>query len=193
MPETTIMTEADIGRAILRIAHEILERNGHCPDLTFAGIRTRGVPLARRLASAICEIAEINVSVLAIDTARYRDDRNGNQYAEREQAIQPAFSVLGRRVVLVDDVLHTGRTVRAALNALADAGRAESIHLAVLVDRGHRELPIRANFVGKNIPTSNEGDSIAVYLTETDEHDKVVLVSRSPRSRSLAPTQSTAH
>jgi pyrimidine operon attenuation protein/uracil phosphoribosyltransferase len=166
MSEITVMSEADIRRAVVRIAHEIVEHNQGAAGLVFVGMRTRGVPLARRIARAIREFEGEEVAVGSLDVGLYRDD-----LTERGPSvnIQPSDlpEVAGKRVVLVDDVLYTGRTVRAALDALIDYGRPRRIQLAVLVDRGHRELPIRADFVGKNIPTSRS-DDVQVRLRETD-------------------------
>jgi pyrimidine operon attenuation protein/uracil phosphoribosyltransferase len=166
-----IMSADDIRRAITRIAHEIVEHNRGAQDLILIGMRTRGVPLAQRLAGAIASFEGVDVPVGSLDVGLYRDD-----LTERGPSvnIQPSElpEVAGKRVVLVDDVLYTGRTVRAALDALIDYGRPGRIQLAVLVDRGHRELPIRADFVGKNIPTSR-ADDVQVRLAETDGEEYV--------------------
>jgi pyrimidine operon attenuation protein/uracil phosphoribosyltransferase len=171
MRETAIMSADDIRRAIMRIAHEIVEHNRGAQDLIIIGMRTRGVPLAQRLARAIAGFEGVDVPVGSLDVGLYRDD-----LTERGPSvnIQPSElpEVAGKRVVLVDDVLYTGRTVRAALDALIDYGRPGRIQLAVLVDRGHRELPIRADFVGKNIPTSR-ADDVQVRLDETDGEEYV--------------------
>lgn len=171
MPDTYAMSRDDIRRAITRIAHEIVEHNRGTHDLVFVGMRTRGVPLARRLAVAIAEFEGEEVPVGSLDVGLYRDDL-GSRGAEVN--IQPSDlpEVAGKRVVLVDDVLYTGRTVRAALDALIDYGRPRRIQLAVLIDRGHRELPIRADFVGKNIPTA-PGDDVRVRLYESDGEEYV--------------------
>jgi pyrimidine operon attenuation protein/uracil phosphoribosyltransferase len=165
------MSADDIRRAITRIAHEIVEHNRGAQDLILIGMRTRGVPLAHRIARAIAGFEGVDVPVGSLDVGLYRDD-----LTERGPSvnIQPSElpEVAGRRVVLVDDVLYTGRTVRAALDALIDYGRPGRIQLAVLVDRGHRELPIRADYVGKNIPTSR-GDDVQVRLDETDGEEYV--------------------
>jgi pyrimidine operon attenuation protein/uracil phosphoribosyltransferase len=165
------MSAADIRRAVTRIAHEIVEHNRGTQDLVFVGMLTRGVPLAQRIARAIREFEGEEPPVGTLDIGLYRDD-----LTERGPAvnIQPSDlpEVAGRRVVLVDDVLYTGRTVRAALDALIDYGRPSRIQLAVLVDRGHRELPIRADYVGKNIPTSH-ADDVQVRLEECDGEDSV--------------------
>jgi pyrimidine operon attenuation protein/uracil phosphoribosyltransferase len=176
-----IVLDADrIGRSLTRIAHEILERNaahGGIDELALVGIRTRGVPLARRLAKAIHEINHQDVPTGALDITLYRDDLMrtavGAQPVIRKTEIP--FSIDDRRILLVDDVLYTGRTIRAALDALIDFGRPKGIQLIVLVDRGHRELPIKADYVGKNLPTNPE-ESVQVRLQETDGNDEVVLL-----------------
>jgi pyrimidine operon attenuation protein / uracil phosphoribosyltransferase len=171
MRASTVMSDADIRRAIVRIAHEIVEHNRGTAGLVFVGMRTRGVPLAQRIARAIREFEGDDVPVGTLDIGLYRDD-----LTERGPTvnIQPSDlpETAGKRVVLIDDVLYTGRTVRAALDALIDYGRPGRIQLAVLVDRGHRELPIRADFVGKNIPTSRS-DDVQVRLEETDGEEYV--------------------
>jgi pyrimidine operon attenuation protein / uracil phosphoribosyltransferase len=165
-----------MSRALMRIAHEILERNRGVDELALVGIRTRGVPLARRLARAVKEICGVEVPTGALDITLYRDDlmRNavGPQPVVRRTEI--GFSIDDRKILLVDDVLYTGRTIRAALDALIDFGRPRAIQLVVLVDRGHRELPIRADYVGKNLPTSLR-QSVQVRLQETDGVDEVVI------------------
>lgn len=171
MPHSNVMSDADIRRAITRIGHEIVEHNRGTQDLVFVGMLTRGVPLAHRIARAIEEFEGVKMPVGTLDVGLYRDD-----LTERgpSLSIQPSAlpDIAGKRVVLVDDVLYTGRTVRAALDALIDYGRPERILFAVLVDRGHRELPIRADFVGKNIPTS-QNDDVQVHLMEIDGEDYV--------------------
>ena len=164
-----LMDESAVNRALTRIAHEILERNGGCENLCLVGVRRRGEPLARRIAERIAAIENRNVPVGVLDITLYRDDlsmavENG---MPRLNETQVAFPVAGRRVVLVDDVLYTGRTARAAIEALFQMGRPAQIQLAILVDRGHRELPIRADFVGKNVPTSRN-ELIAVKVPEFD-------------------------
>ncbi len=169
--DSQIMSAEDIRRAITRIAHEIVEHNRGVASLVFVGMRTRGVPLAKRIAGAIASFEGEDVPVGSLDIGLYRDD-----LPERgpSVSIQPSDlpEIGGKRVVIIDDVLYTGRSVRAALDALIDYGRPERIQLAVLVDRGHRELPIRADFVGKNIPTSR-ADDVQVHLAETDGEDWV--------------------
>ena len=163
-----IVIDADrIGRTLARIAHEILERNRGIEDLALVGIRRRGVPLARRLASTIKEINGHAVPTGALDITLYRDDLRLHATRALGKTEIPGDGIDGRRVILVDDVLFSGRTVRAALDALNDVGRPSSVQLAVLVDRGHRELPIRADYVGKNIPTA-PAESVRVSLAETD-------------------------
>jgi pyrimidine operon attenuation protein / uracil phosphoribosyltransferase len=172
-----VVMDADrIGRTLARIAHEIVERNKGVDDLALVGVRTRGVPLARRLARSLREITGTEVPTGALDITLYRDDLMrhavGPQPLVRRTEIQ--FSIDNRKILLVDDVLYTGRTTRAALDALIDFGRPKAIQLIVLVDRGHRELPIKADYVGKNLPTSLE-ESVQVRLQEIDGQDEVVV------------------
>jgi pyrimidine operon attenuation protein / uracil phosphoribosyltransferase len=172
-----VVMDADrISRTLARIAHEIVERNKGVEDLALVGVRTRGVPLARRLARSLKEITGHDVPTGALDITLYRDDLMrhavGPQPTVRRTEIQ--FSIDNRKILLVDDVLYTGRTTRAALDALIDYGRPKGIQLIVLVDRGHRELPIKADYVGKNLPTSPE-ESVQVRLLEIDGQDEVVL------------------
>lgn len=169
-----IMDEEAMRRAITRIAHEILEKNKGIEGLVLVGIRRRGVPLAERLARQIEAIEGRRVPVGSLDITLYRDDltlRSDHPVVHRTEV---PFAVQGKKVVLVDDVLYTGRTVRAALDAIMDLGRPALIQLAVLVDRGHRELPIRADYVGKNVPTSRR-EIIHVKLKETDDEDAVTI------------------
>jgi pyrimidine operon attenuation protein/uracil phosphoribosyltransferase len=172
-----VVMDADrIGRTLTRIAHEIVERNRGVEDLALVGVRTRGVPLARRIARSLREIVGAEVPTGALDITLYRDDLMrqsvGPQPLVRRTEIP--FSIDNRVILLVDDVLYTGRTTRAALDALIDFGRPKGIQLIVLVDRGHRELPIKADYVGKNLPTSLD-ESVQVYLQESDGCDEVVL------------------
>jgi pyrimidine operon attenuation protein/uracil phosphoribosyltransferase len=172
-----VVMDADrIGRTLTRIAHEIVERNRGVEDLALVGIRTRGDHLARRLARGLREITAHDIPTGALDITLYRDDLMrhavGPQPLVRKTEIP--FSIDGRKILLVDDVLYTGRTTRAALDALIDFGRPRNIQLIVLVDRGHRELPIKADYVGKNLPTAPE-QSVQVYLQESDGRDEVVL------------------
>ncbi|MSQ13476.1 MAG: bifunctional pyr operon transcriptional regulator/uracil phosphoribosyltransferase PyrR [Dehalococcoidia bacterium] len=177
MPVTTekpIMNAQDIRRALVRIAHEVLEHNRGAKDIVLAGIATRGVPLARRLAEHLREFEGVSVPTVTLDISLYRDDIRIRTHASSVASDVPV-DVEGRRVVLVDDVLFTGRSIRAAMDAVMDLGRPQSIQLAVLVDRGHRELPIRADYVGKNVPTSLD-EAVQVRLIETDSADEVVIV-----------------
>ena len=171
-----LMDRERIGRSLTRIAHEIVERNRGVGDLALVGVRTRGVPIARRLAASLRDITGIDVPTGALDITLYRDDLMktavGPQPIVRRTEIP--FSIDGRHIVLVDDVLYTGRTIRAALDALIDFGRPSTIQLVVLVDRGHRELPIKADYVGKNVPTSRR-ETIHVRLVEIDGADEVTL------------------
>ena len=179
MSERTILTADGIRRALTRIAHEILERNSGAEGVVLVGMHTRGVPLARRLSRWIEEFEGEDVAVGALDIGLYRDDTSGGVRPLMRPTEIP-IDIQDQCVVLVDDVLYTGRTIRAAMDALNDLGRPSAIQLAVLVDRGHRELPIRADHVGKNIPTSND-EEVAVRLTEIDGVDEVVLVSKGER------------
>jgi pyrimidine operon attenuation protein/uracil phosphoribosyltransferase len=169
-----LMDEADIRRALTRIAHEILERTKGAEDLVLVGIADRGDDIARRLASEIRRIKGTEVPVGELDITFYRDDIGLRAEAPEVHETRIPFPVDGRTVVLSDDVLFTGRTIRAALDALIDFGRPRAIQLAVLVDRGHRELPIRADFIGKNVPTRT-GDQVRVALTEVDGEDAVLV------------------
>lgn len=173
---STVMETDRIGRTVARIAHEVVERNRNIDEIGLIGIRRRGVPLAKRLAHVLNEITGCRVPTGALDITLYRDDlmrfQVGPQPVLRRTEIP--FSIDDRRILLVDDVLYTGRTIRAALDALIDFGRPLSIQLVVLVDRGHRELPIKADYVGKNLPTA-PGQSVQVRLEELDGVDEVVL------------------
>jgi len=169
-----IMDSEGIRRALTRVAHEIVERNKGVSDLVLVGIRNRGVPLARRLAAFIGSIEERQIPVGVLDITLYRDDLKARADQPIVQKTEVPFDITGKRVVLVDDVLFTGRTVRAAMDALIDLGRPKTIQLVVLVDRGHRELPIKADYVGKNVPTSRR-ENVSVRLMETDEIDEVVI------------------
>jgi pyrimidine operon attenuation protein/uracil phosphoribosyltransferase len=174
MGESRIMDEAEIGRAVTRIAHEILERNKGPGGVVLVGIAARGDDLARRLAGEIGRIEGDAAPVGALDITFYRDDIGMRSEAPEVHETRIGFDVTGRTVVLVDDVLFTGRTIRAAMDALVDFGRPRAIQLAVLVDRGHRELPIRADFVGKNVPTRKDED-VVVALREVDGEDAVLV------------------
>lgn len=179
--EHAIMDETAMRRALTRIAHEILEKNKGVENCMLVGIRTRGIYLAQRIAERIQEIEGIPVPVAEIDVTPYRDDRGGKR---EETRLSPGFAlpVQDRKLILFDDVLYTGRTVRAAMDALMDQGRPQSIQLAVLIDRGHRELPIRPDYVGKNVPTSKL-EAIEVQIAEVDGVDKVIILqTRRPQS-----------
>ena len=171
-----VMDAERISRALTRIAHEILEHNRGLSDVALVGVRSRGVPIAQRIADDLKKITGEEVAVGALDITLYRDDLMGASVgiAPMVRKTEIPFSIDGRTIVLVDDVLYTGRTIRAALDALIDFGRPRAIQLIVMVDRGHRELPIKADYVGKNLPTSPE-QSVQVRLTETDNVDEVVL------------------
>jgi pyrimidine operon attenuation protein/uracil phosphoribosyltransferase len=169
-----LMDEEDVRRALTRIAHEILERNKGAEDLVLVGIAARGDDIARRLAGEIRRIEGTDVPVGGLDITFYRDDIGLRAEAPEVHETRIPFRVDDRTVVLADDVLFTGRTIRAALDALIDFGRPRAIQLAVLVDRGHRELPIRADFIGKNVPTRT-GDQVRVALTEVDGEDAVLV------------------
>ncbi len=178
MTNKIVMTQEDIRRSLARIAHEIIERNRTTEHLVLVGMRTRGVPLARRLAANIEDLEGLKIPVGALDISLYRDDLSSLNLQPAVQHTDIPVSIDGKSVVLVDDVLYTGRSTRAAMDALIDLGRPQSIQLAVLVDRGHRELPIRPDYVGKNIPSSRH-EEIQVQLEETDGIDGVVIVKNS--------------
>jgi pyrimidine operon attenuation protein/uracil phosphoribosyltransferase len=175
--EKEVVDAMAMQRALTRIAYEIIERNKGIQNIVLIGIKTRGIFIAERIAERLSKLEQVNVPVGAIDISLYRDDqrRRGEEIEVGTSAID--FPIEGKHVILVDDVLFTGRTVRAALDALMDLGRPEKISLAVLVDRGHRELPIRADFVGKNIPTARD-EAIRVYMKEKDKDDKIVIVKK---------------
>ncbi|MEK4127111.1 bifunctional pyr operon transcriptional regulator/uracil phosphoribosyltransferase PyrR [Anoxybacillus sp. FSL W8-0382] len=176
MQKAIVLDEQAIRRALTRIAHEIIERNKGIDDCVLIGVKTRGIYLAKRLAERIEQIEGTSIPVGELDITLYRDDLTVKT-DDREPLVKGTdvpFSVTNRKVVLVDDVLFTGRTVRAAMDAVMDLGRPAQIQLAVLVDRGHRELPIRADFVGKNIPTSSS-EMIVVELKEVDDIDQVSI------------------
>jgi len=169
-----LLTEDEIRRALTRIAHEILERNGGTDSLSLVGIKNRGDLLAARVRGSIAEIEGETIPLGSLDITLYRDDLTRIGYAPEIHRTDLPFNVDDRVIVLVDDVLFTGRTIRAAMDALVDYGRPKAIQLAVLIDRGHRELPIRADFVGKNVPTSL-GEDVRVRLREVDGEDVAVL------------------
>ncbi|MCU0666312.1 MAG: bifunctional pyr operon transcriptional regulator/uracil phosphoribosyltransferase PyrR [Candidatus Omnitrophica bacterium] len=172
-----IMDQEGISRSLVRIAHEILEKNKGIEDLCLVGIRSRGAFLAHRLAEQINKIEGKKISVGILDITLYRDDLTLISHQPVVHKTEIDFDITGKQVVLVDDVLYTGRTIRAALDALIDLGRPGTIQLAVLIDRGHRELPIRADFVGKNIPTS-QNQSVEVRLMESDGCDEILIVKK---------------
>jgi pyrimidine operon attenuation protein / uracil phosphoribosyltransferase len=170
-----ILDKAGIDRALTRIAHEILEKNKGAKDLILVGIQRGGVHLAKRLAARIKEIEGVEPSVGSLDITMYRDDLTTRKSQPVPQATDIAFDIQDKMMVLVDDVLFTGRTIRAALNSVMDYGRPRRIQLAVLVDRGHRELPIRADYVGKNLPTSAK-EKVEVMLAEDGVEEKVIIL-----------------
>jgi pyrimidine operon attenuation protein / uracil phosphoribosyltransferase len=181
-----VVMDADrMSRALTRIAHEIVERNRGLDRLALVGVRTRGVPIATRLAARLREITGQDVPVGALDITLYRDDLMLNPVGPQPlvRSTDITFSIDNRVIVLVDDVLYTGRTVRAALDELIDFGRPKAIQLVVIVDRGHRELPIKADYVGKNLPTSHT-ESVAVRLQETDGCDEVIIEKASEEAES---------
>ena len=169
-----VLDETALDRALTRIAHEIVEQAGGVEDVALVGIKTRGVTLAARIATKIAAIEGRSPSVGALDITLYRDDLRLKAEQPRVRGTEIPFPIKGRTVVLVDDVLFTGRTIRAAMDALMDLGRPHIIRLAVLVDRGHRELPIRPDYIGKNLPTSRR-ETVAVMLREHDGVDRVVI------------------
>ncbi len=174
MPNKVLLTSEDVGRALARIAHEIVERNKGAEGVVLVGLRTRGVPLAQRIAGIIEGFEGVPISVGALDIGLYRDDISPPQLKSAAQHTDIPTTITGKKVILVDDVLYTGRSIRAAMDALIDLGRPKFIQLAVLIDRGHRELPIRADYVGKNIPSSRD-EEIKVQLEETDGIDRVTI------------------
>ncbi len=176
MTEKIIMTPEDIRRSLTRIAHEIIERNRTTEHLVLIGMHTRGVPLAKRLATNMEDLEGLKIPVGALDINLYRDDLYALNPQPTVQRTEIPVNIDGKSVVLVDDVLYTGRSTRAAMDALIDLGRPRSIQLAVLIDRGHRELPIRADYVGKNMPSSRH-EEIQVQLVETDSVDRVAIIS----------------
>ena len=177
--ERVVLDERDISRALTRISHEILERNQGAADLVLLGIPSRGVPLARRIAERIAAVEGYDVPVGSLDVTMYRDDLRMKPARALLPTEIPPGGIDGRTVVLVDDVLFSGRTIRAALDALNDIGRPRAVQLAVLVDRGHRELPIRADFVGKNLPTSLV-ERVRVTLAGIDDTDAVIIMGTAP-------------
>jgi len=186
--KTQILDGPGISRALTRIAHEVLERNKGTDGVVLVGLRSRGIELARRLSRKIKEIEGVEVPVGALDVTLYRDDlgKVGVQPVVRKTEIP--FTVDQKKVVLVDDVLYTGRTIRAAMDSLMDLGRPRLIQLAVLVDRGHRELPVRADYVGKNVPTSQQ-EQVQVLLEEEDGVDRVVILEPEPSAAARRPAE----
>ena len=181
IPRTRVMDRDDLQRAVWRMAHEIIERNHGLDQVVLIGLQTGGIPIAARLAEALHAIEGVRLEVGALDVAFYRDDI-GLRPVLPEAVTDIAFELDGRVVVLADDVLFTGRTIRAALNALNDYGRPRAVQLAVMIDRGHRELPIRPDYVGKNLPTARS-ERIQVELAEHDGADRILLVG-APEERS---------
>ncbi len=173
--KTVVMGESEIKRTLVRIAHEIVEKNKGVNNLALIGIRTRGVFLAKRLAQEISKIEKKEIPVGTLDITLYRDDLSLVARQPLVLKTEIPFDVSQKKIVLVDDVLYTGRTIRAAMDAIVDLGRPQVIQLAVLIDRGHRELPIRADYIGKNIPTSKK-EIVKVKLKEIDREEKVVIV-----------------
>lgn len=172
--KTVLMDEQGMFRALVRISHEIVEKNKGVENIVLVGIRSRGVPLAERVADAIENIEGTRPPVGVLDITLYRDDLSTLSYQPIVRPTEMPVDIDQKIIVLVDDVLYTGRTIRAALDAVMDMGRPKAIQLAVLVDRGHRELPIRADYVGKNVPTSSK-ESVGVMVAEVDNEDKVVI------------------
>ncbi|MFC2004106.1 bifunctional pyr operon transcriptional regulator/uracil phosphoribosyltransferase PyrR [Chloroflexota bacterium] len=188
MTKKIIMTAEDIRRSLARVAHEIIEQNKTTKHLVLVGMRTRGVPLARRLAANMEDFEGLTIPVGALDFSLYRDDLSSLNKQPTVQRTDIPVNIDGKSVVLVDDVLYTGRSTRAAMDALIDRGRPQSIQLAVLVDRGHRELPIRADYVGKNMPSSRH-EEIQVQLVETDDVDEVIIVKNNQDAAAQGQTE----
>ena len=181
-----ILNEKKINRALTRIAHEILEQNPDAKSLVIIGIITRGAHLAKRIAAIIGDLEGVEVPVGLMDIGLYRDDVHSKLDQPVVERTEILFDVVNRHVILVDDVLFTGRTVRAALDQIVDFGRPKTIQLAVLIDRGHRELPIKADYVGVNIPTAKE-DQVILHLVEKDEIDEVLIEKGQKTGRAKAP------
>jgi pyrimidine operon attenuation protein/uracil phosphoribosyltransferase len=190
-PGKLVLQAEDLSRVIDRIAHQILEKTRGGQDLVLLGIQTRGEPLAARLAARIAAFADVEVGLGSLDITLYRDDLRTHAVRPLGRTVEPAGGIDGRLVVLVDDVLYSGRTVRAALDAINDLGRPRAVQLAVLIDRGHRELPIRADYVGKNLPTS-VAEQVRVSLVETDGVDLVTIAGESAASAAGEPPAATA-
>ena len=177
MSEKPLMTSEEIARALVRIAHEVVEKNRGAEDIVLVGVRTRGVPLAQRLAATIRDFEGVFVPVGALDIGLHRDDISFLESKPMVQSTDIPSDITDKQVVLVDDVLYTGRSIRAAMDTLIDLGRPKTIQLAVLIDRGHRELPIRADYVGRNIPSSRD-EKIQVQVEEIDGVDRVTIKER---------------
>lgn len=169
-----VLDGSAMNRTLTRIAHEIIEKNENCDNLAFIGIKTRGIPMAQRLSAKVCTITNKTIETGVLDILPFRDDINSNDMDELKNASKIDFDVTGKNIVLTDDVIHTGRTIRAALDAVMSLGRPSTIQLAVMVDRGHRELPIRADYVGKNIPAS-KNEIISVNFIEVDGKDNIEI------------------
>ncbi|MBA65211.1 MAG: bifunctional pyr operon transcriptional regulator/uracil phosphoribosyltransferase [Candidatus Marinimicrobia bacterium] len=169
------MDRISVERSITRISHEIIERNNNIKEMALIGIHKRGVPLARRIQKIIYDISGSKINLGSLDITFHRDDYRERLLVPQIKGTDITFTIDGKVVILIDDVLYTGRTVRASLDELNSFGRASKVQLAVLVDRGHRELPIKADFIGKNIPT-HEGEHVDVLLKETDDEDMVMLI-----------------
>ena len=174
MEQRVLLDEAAINRALTRIAHEIIEKNKGVSDLVLIGIKTRGIFLAKKLGERINQIEGCNIPIGELDITLYRDDLSEKGDQPFIKGSEIPFSIANKKIVLVDDVLYTGRTVRAALDAIIDLGRPQMIQLAVLIDRGHRELPIRPDYIGKNVPTAKQ-EVISVQLIETDQQEQVII------------------
>jgi pyrimidine operon attenuation protein / uracil phosphoribosyltransferase len=187
MPDKVIMSQEDLRRTLARIAHEIIERNRMPENLILVGMYTRGVPLAKRLANNIGTFGGVTVPVGALDIRPYRDDLPAEMLKNIVPRTEIPVSVIGKTVVLVDDVLYTGRSIRAAMDAIIDLGRPRSIQLVVLIDRGHRELPIRADYVGKNVPSARD-EEINVKLQESDGMDEVSIVNTAHTGAGAKPS-----
>jgi pyrimidine operon attenuation protein/uracil phosphoribosyltransferase len=184
MMKTKVLDAEGLRRTINRLSHEVVEKNRGVQNVVLVGIRTRGEFLAHRIAGKIAEIENINVPVGVLDITLYRDDLHGRLDQPQLKSTEILFDIRGKVVVLIDDVLFTGRTIRSALNALMDLGRPSEIQLLVLVDRGHRELPIKPDFVGKNVPTGRE-QQVKVDLTEADKEDGIYLIENEEQERAL--------
>lgn len=175
MAEKIVMNEDEIRRALVRIAHEIIERNHGCSDLVFAGMVTRGAPISRRLSEIIKGFENIEIPTGTLDIGLYRDDISYHSLSRQLRRTVIPTDITAKNVVIVDDVLYTGRSIRAAMDAIMDFGRPKTIQLAVLIDRGHRELPIRADFIGKNLPTAKD-EEVEVRVKEIDGIDEVAII-----------------